>query len=510
MLALSELVSAIGGACAGSASDRAPRTWIRDVQLDSRSVGAGDLFAALPGRAADGARYVADAVARGAAAILSPAPIEIPAPRELEVPNWVHARARRAAGESAARLHGHPSRELFVAAVTGTNGKTTTAHLIGQLLAHAGRKPAVLGTAGNRLAGGVEVPATHTTPDAPSLQRLLARHLALGGDSVALELSSHALDQERHAGLEVDVAVFTNLTRDHLDYHGDMERYAAAKESLFAGLSSHAAAVLRAEDPASARMARAASASGARILTYSTGSRADLWANDLEGDRQGTCFSIQGMGISRTRVRISLSGRFNVENALAACAAVLLSGASPAEILAGLASVSPAPGRLERVDTLERGFALLVDYAHSEDALRNVLTTLRADLVKGGARLICVFGCGGDRDAGKRAPMGAAVDELADVAVVTSDNPRTEDPRAVVESILSGMRAARAERFVELDRRRAIALAIELARPGDVVLLAGKGHETTQTVGARSLPFDDRLVAAQCLRAPGPAPGRGQ
>jgi UDP-N-acetylmuramoyl-L-alanyl-D-glutamate--2,6-diaminopimelate ligase len=474
------------------------RTEVLDVELDSRRVEAGALFCALPGTRADGARFVDDAVARGAAAILTPGRLAGGAP----VPSWVHPDARRVAGMAASICQGEPSRELFVAAVTGTNGKTTTAHLIGELLAACGRVPAVLGTAGHRLAGpgsaagssGERLPASHTTPDAPELQRLLARHRAAGGDSVALEMSSHALDQERHAGLDIDAAVFLNLSRDHLDYHGDMEQYAAAKERLFAALRPGGHAIDHVDDPASHRMARAARRAGAEVHTISARSRADLWASRLQADAGGSFFTVVGMGIS-TRVRLSAPGRFNVENALAALAVVLTSGASPSSALEGLATASPAPGRLEPVPGA-RGFRVLVDFAHTEDALARVLDTLRA--VTAG-RLICVFGAGGDRDPGKRAPMGRAVGERADLAIVTSDNPRGEDPARIADEVEVGLvgTAAAVERV--LDRRLAIRRALEAAREGDVVLVAGKGHETTQELGGRKLAFDDRRVVAELL-----------
>ncbi|HUR28730.1 MAG TPA: UDP-N-acetylmuramoyl-L-alanyl-D-glutamate--2,6-diaminopimelate ligase [Planctomycetota bacterium] len=490
---MSELLARHGGACLPALEGHGPD--VGGVQVDSRVVQPGDLFAALPGSVADGSRFVSEALDRGAVAVLSPKALPNASAR---VPNWIHAAARRVAGKSAADLHGNPSQGMFVVAVTGTNGKTTTAHLTGQLLERVGRRPAVLGTAGNRLADGVWFGASHTTADAPALQALLARHKALAGDSVALELSSHALDQERHAGLEISVAQFTNLTQDHLDYHGDMARYSAAKEALFSGLRHGAHAVINQDDATAERMAAAARSAGAKVHTYSTRSRADLWADDVESDPQGTRFWIQGMGILRTRVRLPLWGEFNVSNALAALAAVLLSDASPADCLAGLASVSPAAGRLERVDDGGRGVTLLVDYAHSEDALRKVLATLRAHLAPG-ARLVCVFGCGGDRDRTKRPRMGAAVAELADIAVVTSDNPRSEDPAAIAAQIVAGMQSG-AEPLVELDRRAAIALALAEARPGDIVLVAGKGHESTQTVGKVAHPFDDRIVLAELVR----------
>jgi UDP-N-acetylmuramoyl-L-alanyl-D-glutamate--2,6-diaminopimelate ligase len=495
-LRLAEFVQALGGSAPPLAGG-GPQ--IAGVHLDSRRVGAGDLFAALPGTRDDGARFAADAVARGAAAILAPHPMDVAAPV------WVHPDARRIAGEAAALAYGEPSSSMFVVGVTGTNGKTTTAHLAGHLLRSAGRRPAVLGTTGNRLADGKLLAATHTTPDAPALQRLLVAHRELGGDSVALEASSHALDQERTAGVAFDVAIFTNLTRDHLDYHGDLERYAAAKERLFLSLRPGANAVIHADDPAAERMARAAQSRGARVLTYSARLRGDLVASALKSDLSGTQIVIFGMGISRTNLRLPLAGRHNVENALAAAAAALLSGASPSDVLGGLASASPAPGRLEPVETGERGFRVLVDYAHSEDALANVCRAVRGALEgtpgRSGrrGRLIVVFGCGGDRDRGKRAPMGRVVNELADLAIVTSDNPRSEDPMAIIDEVLVGMEPGIADRRVEPDRRRAIETAVQNARTGDVVLIAGKGHETTQIVGERVLEFDDRRIAAEVL-----------
>jgi UDP-N-acetylmuramoyl-L-alanyl-D-glutamate--2,6-diaminopimelate ligase len=491
MVALEELVRELGGSLQAP-SAQAQLADVLDVQIDSRSVGAGDLFAALPGRAADGARFAHEAVVRGATAVLSPAPLS-PAP---DVPVWVHRDARRIAGEAAAVVHGRPSRALSVIAVTGTNGKTTTAHLAGQLCALVGRRAAVLGTTGHSLAGGVRLPATHTTPDGPQLQRLLRRHRELGGDTVALELSSHALDQDRHAGLDISVGVFTNLTRDHLDYHGDMPRYLAAKRRLFEALRPGATAVVNADDPSSAAMAAAATASGASVVRFSAGSRADLGASDIVLGPRGTSFVLEGMGISRLEVKLSLVGRHNVANALAALAAVLALGASPSHALGGLAALAPAPGRLERVSVPDRGFSVFVDYAHTPDALEAVLGTLR-ELLEPGGRLICVFGCGGDRDRGKRAPMGAAVARLADVALLTSDNPRSEDPAAIAAEVLVGLRGGRAEVQVELDRRAAIAAALARARERDVVLVAGKGHERVQVVGGRELEFDDREVVRE-------------
>jgi len=497
MVTLTDLARTLGGSLSGASAD----VPLSDVVLDSRQARPGALFCALPGVSVDGAAFVEDALRRGASAVLAGSPVRASAPQ------WIHPEARRTAGFAASAVHGHPSHGMFVAAVTGTNGKTTTAHLIAQLLAHCGKRSGVLGTTGNRLADGVLAPATHTTADAPTLHRTLARHRALGGYAIALEASSHALAQERLAGVKLSVAVFTNLTRDHLDYHGDMSSYADAKSKLFSALGSDAFAVVNADDPASELMARRARESGARVFTFSTRSRADLRASMLEVDPDGVRFQIEGMGISQRWTSSQLLGRFNIENALAALAAVLVSGASPIHALDGLASVLPAPGRMQAVEAPGRGFRVLVDYAHTEDALRQALTTLR-EALRAGGRLIVVFGCGGDRDRGKRPLMGRAASELSDVAVLTSDNPRSEDPRAILDEVLAGARGGAAEVRVEPDRRAAIELALSLARENDLVLIAGKGHETTQTIGANVSPFDDRQVAAECLANSFAAGGR--
>ncbi len=473
------------------------------VRLDSRLVQVGDLFVALEGRSNDGSQFALEALARGASAILAPAALKPDWHKDQAVPVWIHPQARSIAGHVAAQLLGHPSRGMFVAAVTGTNGKTTTAHLIAQLLACCGKRSGVLGTSGNRLADGQVREATHTTPDAPSLQEWVALHRSLGGDALALEASSHALDQERLAGLDVAVAVFTNLTRDHLDYHGSMQAYAAAKRRLFEHLTPKGCAVVRADDPWSATMIQAARQQGARVITYSTRSDADLVARDVAIGPTGTRFTIQGMGIHSTGVSVPLMGRYNVENTLAAIAAVLVGGASPSTLLAGLASVSSAPGRLERVP-LDAPFEVYVDYAHTPDALAHVLATLReacaADPASQGAgrrRLICVFGCGGDRDQGKRAPMGKIASELCDLVVVTSDNPRSEDARGIAEQIFAGVAPCAAHVVAELDRRAAIARAMRGALAGDVILVAGKGHETTQEIAGTKTAFDDRVVCQE-------------
>lgn len=494
MTTLRQLVQTLGGEAefAGAGPE------VGGIQLDSREVGAGDAFAALPGTRADGARFIADAVARGAVVVLTPHELDLralPAPPPVQ---WIHPHARAVVGRLAAHLAGDPSRELGVAGVTGTNGKTTTVHILGHLLEQAGQRPGVIGTTGYRLAGGTSLPSTHTTPDGPVLQRLLRAHLDAGGRSIAMEVSSHALVQERTAGIDFDVAVFTNLTREHLDYHGDMECYKRAKALLFERLGRDSAAILNRDDPAWADMAEAARASGARVLTYGTQSRVDLRADQLRAGPQGSLFLLDGMGITSTELRLPLRGRYNVENALAAAAAALAMGASPSDVLEGLATTSTAPGRLEWIPTGNRGFELYVDYAHSPSALERVLTTLRAGMPDSG-RLLLVFGCGGERDSGKRPEMGRVAARLADVAIVTNDNPRSENPERIAEHILAGMGGGTAEQVVQLERREAIDLALRMARPGDRVLLAGKGHETGQTIGDETLSFDDRTVALEVL-----------
>ena len=316
-----------------------------------------------------------------------------------------------------------------------------------------------------------------------------------------MEVSSHALVQERTAGVELAVGVFTNLSREHLDYHGDMESYERAKRLLFERLGSGATAVLNADDPAWVGMAEAARHQRARIVTFSTRSRADLRAARLRTTPEGSLLSLDGMGFTSTELRLPLRGEYNVENALAAAAAALVMGAGPSAVVEGLATTSAAPGRLEPVPTGGRGFELYVDYAHSPAALERVLRLLREELHgrPRTGRLILVFGCGGDRDRGKRPAMGRIAAGLADLCVVTSDNPRSEDPRAIVDDILAGMRGAGHPVIVELERRRAIRHAVGLAREGDVVLLAGKGHETHQTIGREVVAFDDRAVAEEAL-----------
>ena len=505
MVRLSHLVDALGGSCMPEPIGTLDPD-IRDVHIDSRRIGqmesdgSGDLFAALPGLNVDGARFVPEALDRGASAVLSPARVTEVSDRAL-FPNWVHPAARRVAGEAAAMVHGYPSRATRVVGITGTNGKTTVAHFVGHLARAAGLKPAVIGTVGYHLWGGDKRPALHTTPDASELQRLLSDNLAHGGDACALELSSHALHQERAAGLELDVAVFTNLSRDHLDYHMSMEAYLDAKASIFRLLKADGTAAIHVDDsdnPWAQQMIAAAKTVGARVVTFGTGSRCDLCVSRVLYGSEGIELFLDGMGILGKRLKLPLVGRHNLENATAAIAAVLLMGASPTRVLEGLATVSSPPGRMEPVDTGTRGFACYVDYAHTPDALGQTLEALRP-LVRADGRLIVVFGCGGDRDSGKRAPMGATAAQVADVVIVTSDNPRDEEPKDIAHEVARGASEGDAEVHVIVERRAAIGHALGLACEGDVVLIAGKGHETWQQLRGQKLPFDDRRVAAEEL-----------
>jgi len=502
---LGTLVDRFGGVLRGGLGREID---LAGVSLDSRKIAANELYVAIPGVSTDGSRFAGAALKAGAGAVLAPlenADLSTAIERS-GAPLWLHPQARGLAGRVASELHGNPSHELYVVAITGTNGKTTTAGLIHDLWTSCGKRSGVLGTVGNQLAGGHFEAATHTTPDGPGLQALLAQHVRLGGDSIVMEVSSHALDQERIAGVEIDVAIFTNLGRDHLDYHGSIDHYAAAKALLFSALDHNSTAVINADDPRHQVMVAAAAKRHARITTFGVATNgtahvADLRASQLVMNLQGTLLTLSGMGFSGVKLRLPLLGRHNVENALAATAAVLMSGASPSALAEGLATVSAPPGRLERIgdDAISgRRPAVFVDYAHTPDALIRVLEVLREALPTG-KRLFVVFGCGGDRDRGKRLLMGRAAASRADTVVITSDNPRSEDPTAICDAIAAGARGASAEVFVEVDRRAAIRLALSAAGPGDVVLVAGKGHESTQVIGTEALPFSDREVVLEEL-----------
>ena len=483
---------------------------IRDLTDDSRQVQPGTLFIARRGSGDDGQRYIDDAIGRGAAGIVAPRPPAGDAERRLAWATGPDVDGVLTA-QLADRFYDHPGRALRVLAVTGTNGKTTVAFLMRHLLAGAGLRCGLLGTVYNDLGEGPQ-PASLTTPGPIELHRWLRRMVDAGCRAVACELSSHGLAQGRAAHLAVDAAVFTNLSGDHLDYHGTMDAYAAAKARLFEALAPSARAVVNADDPWSGRIVADCPAPVVRCRI--DGDAPAHWrARVLAGTARGSRIGVEGPG-GGFEADLPLLGRYNVSNALLALAAVASLGdavdLAPAELARLLAASPPVPGRLERVEVDGAGPGraggdalptVLVDYAHTDDALGNVLGALRP-LVGEGRRLVVVFGCGGDRDRGKRPRMAAVAWRLADGLVITSDNPRTEDPDRIIADTLTGLppdAAGSGRLHVESDRAAAIEHAIASAAPGAVVLIAGKGHEDYQVIGEQRLHFNDREHAAAAL-----------
>jgi len=467
----------------------------RRITADSRQVRAGDAFAAYRGEAADGRAFIPDAIARGAGAVFWDAP-GFHWDSAWKVANVAVEGLKAKLGAIADLVYGHPSRSVWVVGVTGTNGKTSCTHWIAQCLASRGRRAAVLGTLGNGVIGALR-PAANTTPDAALVHELLAQFRDAGAWAVAMEVSSHGLDQGRVNAVAFDVALFTNLTRDHLDYHGTMAAYGAAKAKLFAwpGLST---CVINADDPFGQSLVDAARGRGQKVLTYGFGD-ADIAATGMATTPQGIALSV-ATPWGRGDVALQLAGAFNAANALGVLGVLLASGVALDDALAALARITAPPGRMQR---LGGGFAplVVVDYAHSPDALEKVLIALRPAVVDSG-ELVCVFGCGGDRDPGKRPEMGRVAALLADRVVVTSDNPRSEDPAAIADAIGQGIRDTGHRNYTTLlDREAAIRTAIAGARGGDVVLVAGKGHEDYQERGGVRARFSDAETAAAALAA---------
>jgi len=465
-----------------------------DVTHDSRACAPGSVFVAIRGEKTDAHRFIPQAVERGAIAMIS----ELPSGGE-NAPAWIQVgNARAALALSAAAVHGHPSQRLKLVGITGTNGKTTTAHLIDSIIRMSEGTSAMFGTITHRV-GNEAAAALNTTPEASDIQRMLGRAIDAGCRSAVMEVSSHAIDLHRADALKFAAAVFTNLTRDHLDYHGTMEAYFAAKEKLFNGSlgSQPGVSVINVDDEYGRRLFK--SAKGDRI-SYGFGNRTDVGTDDFTMSPRGLAFTANTPAGS-IEIVSALVGRFHVFNILAAVATGLALGANLDDIARGVAECSSVSGRFEQVTlsgSPQMPFAVIVDYAHTDDALRNVLQTARE--VAGKARVITVFGCGGDRDRTKRAPMGELAASLSDVAIVTSDNPRTEDPEAIIGDIEAGLKRV-ARPYVKLtDRREAIFHAIGEAREGDVVLIAGKGHETYQVIGARRIHFDDHEVAREAMK----------
>lgn len=455
---------------------------------DSREVEPGSVFAAIPGSRCDGAQYAVDAVQRGCRAVLTEQPLS-----DVNVPQCVVPDVRVAFAKLCDAVAGHPAKQLAIAGVTGTNGKTTTAWLTRQILQFAGHRSGLLGTV--IYSDGLnEEDAPLTTPDARRISQWFRRMVDQQCRHAAIELSSHALDQKRTASAQLEVAILTNITQDHFDYHGTFENYVAAKLKIVDMLAPHGIAVLNADDPCCSQFADAARRSGHRVVTYGIDQDANVRAEILRESLDGTQFQVN-LGGEPLTIELPFPARHNVSNALAAAIAARHFKISPQMIQAALAVSEAVPGRLERVDC-GQPFHVFVDYAHTDDAIQRVVSNLKS-LSHG--RIICVFGAGGDRDRTKRPKMARAA-SLADLVVVTSDNPRTEQPQAIIEEILAGITHG-TQFHVDTDRTRAIEWAIHEARPGDCVLIAGKGHETYQIIGTRKLPFDDRLVARAALSA---------
>jgi len=464
---------------------------ITGITCDSRQVMPGMVFVAVPGSHVDGHDFIPNAIDRGAAAVVCERNGFIsPRATKLKV-----ADVRQALARAAAAYYGYPARRLKVIGVTGTNGKTTVAFLVRHLLEATGTKTGLIGTIRYEIGDRV-VPAQRTTPEALDLQRFMAHMVNAGCRACVMEVSSHALEQHRVGEIEFDVSVFTNLTQDHLDYHGDMETYFTAKQKLFAPAAhgeKRGSQVINIDDSYGARLWREGQAEVR--LSYGLNERASVRATRIQLLRDRTRFRVETPRGDVACV-LPLIGRHNIYNALAAIGTALALEAPLEALPAALAAMPPVPGRLESV-AAGQPFGLYVDYAHTDDALQNVLTTLR-EMTRG--RLLLVFGCGGNRDAGKRPKMGAVAARLADYTVITSDNPRREDPATIARQIEEGYRGVRCDGYaVQLDRRRAIADILAQAGPEDTVLIAGKGHETYQEFESTVVPFDDRVHAAEAL-----------
>lgn len=490
---------------------------VSGIAYDSRKVVPGDLFAAIPGTRTDGARFIPEALEAGAKAVLAKN-----ADGQLPVPVLVAPDVRLAMGMIAARLYQHPDHELDIIGITGTNGKTTTSYLLEAILEEAGKKPGVIGTINYRLASS-ERPAPTTTPESVDIFEIISEMREQGATHLIMEISSHALDQKRVSGLRIGYGLFTNLSRDHLDYHNDLEDYYQAKKKLFSEVITGSwaedltesdlrpLAVVNLDDPSGARLAGELAEQNVPCKTYGIES--------LEAQVRATDISISESGLSTTietpetqiKITSSLIGAHNVQNILAAITVALEMGIGPEVVRAGIASLDKVPGRLEPVIN-DADMTVLVDYAHTPDALAHAVDTCKALARK---KLITVFGCGGDRDPGKRPQMGRVAISGSDICLVTSDNPRTEDPAAIIDQILEGMKGVRAAQIdpetaangrlknksfiVEPDRKKAIKLAIALGTPGDVVLIAGKGHEDYQILGTKKIHFDDIEEAKSAL-----------
>jgi UDP-N-acetylmuramoyl-L-alanyl-D-glutamate--2,6-diaminopimelate ligase len=470
------------------------------VEYDSRRVKPGCAFVAMRGETSDGNQFIDTAIKAGAVAVVTDSSSEKP----REGVGWaVVSHGRRALARVSENFYRRPAERIAVTGITGTNGKSTTAFLIESILAAAGRKSALIGTIEYHVAGKV-YPAPHTTPEALELARIFSEALGQGATDAVMEVSSHALAQQRVYGVPFDVAVFTNLTRDHLDYHKTMDEYFAAKRVLFEGCGTDAprAAVTNVDDEYGAKLAEFSRKRSSVVLTYGW-ERGDFHAERVDISPRGTRFDL---ATPKEKIALfsPLIGRVNVYNILAASAACFARGCTEQQIARGVELLTHVPGRFERVDC-EQPFTIVVDYAHTDDALRNLTALAREFVSRDGSkgRVLTVFGCGGDRDRAKRPLMGEAAGRGSDFVVLTSDNPRSEDPLAIINDALVGLQRTGVKYSVEPDRRKAIGLAIAEARPGDLVLLAGKGHEKVQMTREGSVAFDDVEVAREALKQAG-------
>lgn len=469
---------------------------IPSLRYDSRKVERGDCFVALRGTGKDGHQFVNTAVERGAKVLVMEDDAALPDAYCMHhgIVKVIVPDSRKALATMASNYFGNPSASLTMVGVTGTNGKTTTTHLIKAVLEEAGQRVGLVGTI-EYLVGNEVIPATHTTPESLELNGLLSRMRSAGCQSVSMEVSSHALQQSRVFGLGYRVAVFTNLTQDHLDYHGSMEAYLRAKKILFDDLSSDAVAVVNGDDPWGAKIV---STTSARSILYGTGDGVEVRATDIRLSLEGTSFTVS-FGGTKQFLATPLVGRFNVYNALAAYTAGTALGLSPQVIAAGIGRVKNVRGRFERI-TSPAGWNAIIDFAHTPDALEKCLEAIREVLpAQQRGRIITVFGAGGDRDRAKRPLMGKIVARLSDRVIVTSDNPRTEDPNAIIDDIVAGI--GRDVAFVrEPDRRTAIVSALREASADDVLLIAGKGHEDYQVLGTKKIHFSDREIVEEFIR----------
>ena len=480
------------------ASTEAP-VEVAGVEYDSRRVKRGDLFVAMRGGVADGNRFIEAAIAQGAVAVVTDSREAYERLRR-ERPGVGAAlveQGRRALAEASSAVMGHPQLRLALSAVTGTNGKTTAAFLLEGMLRHVGRKCVLIGTIETHVAGEVRV-SPHTTPESRDVLGLFADGVKAGATEAVMEMSSHALEQERVWGLPVDVAMFTNLTQDHLDYHGTMESYFAAKARLFDGVGAPPprVAVINADDAYGERLVVGAERS--QVVRYGMEGKGDFVADKVKmfaGETRFRMTTPHGV----VEMRSPLTGRVNVYNLLAASAAAWARGLTMEQIAMSADAGAQVPGRFEVVPS-SNGVTVVVDYAHTDDALRNLISLGRELVKERGGRVITLFGCGGDRDRTKRPRMGRAAGEGSDLVVVTSDNPRSEEPEAIIAEALAGVKETGADCVVEEDRAGAIGIAIRAARPGDIVLLAGKGHEKVQVLKDGTVPFDDVAVAAGVLK----------